>query len=62
VQTAAVIPALDPLEDRALRLAGQERRRKSSFLSEPMKLSQTALSSAQPLEPIDIAMPASRQR
>jgi hypothetical protein len=64
VQAAPVVPALDPAEDGTLGLTGvgRERRRVGSFLSEAKNASQTALSSAQPLAPIETAMPASRQR
>src|SRR5690349_8512465 len=42
------------------RRVGQERRRVSSFLSVAKNASQTALSSAQPLAPIETAIPAAR--
>jgi hypothetical protein len=64
VQPARVVPGLDPLEERAPRLAppGQQRWRMSYFLSEPKNDSQTALSSAEPFAPIEMSMPAWRQR
>jgi hypothetical protein len=42
------------------RRVGQARRRVSSFLSVAKNASATALSSAQPLAPIEMSMPAAR--
>jgi hypothetical protein len=47
---------------RAAWRVGQERRLSFSFFSDAKKLSQTALSSAEPWAPIERSIPASRQR
>jgi hypothetical protein len=62
VQTPAVVPAFDSREDRGLRSrrVGQERGRASSFLSVAKMLSQTTLSSAQPLALIETAIPVAQ--
>jgi hypothetical protein len=62
VQAPAVVPGFDPREDGALELAarGPGSRRVSFFLRVAKNASQTALSSAQPVAPIERSMPAAR--